>query len=176
MKDLIELCAAEIAKCEESLKPYFEKYSVTSSFKLLTQALGDDYAGVLALVHRKDSFVTLVNGVLAKYDTPNGSSDYQDSDVDKKRRGVFSVAQTVFERAIVPNIATWSRLDGIPTSRHAEQVTQCIMAGDLELATFGLMYLIYQKTHPTNVADAKVEQVLLATTPSQTPPQPPEAA
>lgn len=61
----------------------------------------------------------------------------------------------------VPSI---TQMDGVPTDRIAENAIQCIMAGELNKAAFGLIYLIHQKHfQQTNRADKKLEDILSQT-------------
>jgi hypothetical protein len=157
MKSLIDLCAAEIAKCDALLQPLYEKYGCDNSFNLLhSETLSDiDREEFLEYVYRKDAYVTLVNKVLAMYQAP---FVFEDTDLDAKRRCIFSTAGVVLDRVSDKNFAQLVRMDGIPTTTHVEHALQCIIAGDLEAATFGLMYALYQKHfQKTNRADIKIQ-------------------
>jgi hypothetical protein len=156
MKPLLDLCNAEIQKCDALLQPFYKKYDCDNSFKLvhLNTVSDIDRKEILEYVYRKDAFVALTNRTLAMFTAPMA---FEDTDLDAKRRCVFSAAGKVLERASDSNFAKWDRMDGTPTNTHVDHALQCIIAGDLEAAAFGLMYALYQKNFEhTNRADAKI--------------------
>jgi hypothetical protein len=157
MKHIIEFCVSEISKCEAELKPYFDKYEVDNSLKLshCRSLLAEDIIKCTSIVQHKDSYVQLVNRVLEKYQPGMLPSD---EDLDRKRRALFSVVETVLTKVSKDGVVKWDTMDSIPTSNHLEQVAQCIMANELELALFGISYILYQKHHEkTNLADRRIQ-------------------
>lgn len=158
MNQLIDFCASEIDSIEKLLHPYYEKYECNSSFKLvnLNTVTPSDVKEILELVYKKDAYVSLINKILASYQAP---IQPEDLDVEAKRRCIFSVADVLLELVSNPKIITLDKLNSIPSSTVLDHTAQCIMAKDLELATFGLVYLLYQKHfEKTNKADARIEK------------------
>ena len=187
MKELLDFCVTEIDLSESILQPYYAKYEVKNSFELMNLVNSkpiatEDSAEIFYQLGRKHSYVSLINTHLMGYEPGVMGTD---TDVDAKRRFIFNSASVIMDRASGNNIATWERLNKVPSTTHLEHVTQCILASELEFAAMGLMYLIYQKHfEKTNRADKKLadpfyeeDQPTPPTEPQPEPPEPPlEAA
>lgn len=79
---------------------------------------------------------------------------------DNTREGVFAMTGRVLDVVADTPHVSWKKLDSVPTQQTLDTAIGCIMANELELAIFGLMYVLFQRRfEPTNQADKKLKEL-----------------